>query len=270
MDLQPLARLKMGAAFFTPLSNSVSMPGFTSICAISRIMIGFPLAVGRVKGAALWSALSAVKRDKSSGRWPTPRPAPQRRAAPLRPRVFSAAEEAILLVVARLVADRFKRGQMRERAFDRIAPGDLVGPGLDRRIFGGVDGKQLEIAQPRPRRDVRDGVLAAGNIRPRGQSLFIEVEQFDHLRAVTLGAVVVAGTGELAEMNVLATHRADIGYLEHKPLQGVVAGDRLVRDELPGLLGEVDQNRARLDHRIWLASWPVAIDDRRHFKQRVD
>ena len=31
MDLQPLARLKIGAAFFTPPSNSVSMPGFTSI-----------------------------------------------------------------------------------------------------------------------------------------------------------------------------------------------------------------------------------------------
>src|SRR6185503_4538590 len=48
MDLQPLARLKIGAAFFTPPSNSVSMPGFTSICAISRIMIGFPLAVGNI------------------------------------------------------------------------------------------------------------------------------------------------------------------------------------------------------------------------------
>ena len=38
MDLQPLARLKMAAAFFTPDSNSLSMPGFTSICAISKIM----------------------------------------------------------------------------------------------------------------------------------------------------------------------------------------------------------------------------------------
>jgi hypothetical protein len=33
-----LARLKIGAAFFTPASNSDSMPGLTSICAISVIM----------------------------------------------------------------------------------------------------------------------------------------------------------------------------------------------------------------------------------------
>src|SRR5262245_13493529 len=40
MNLQPLARMKIGAAFFTPASNSASMPGLTSICAISRIMAG--------------------------------------------------------------------------------------------------------------------------------------------------------------------------------------------------------------------------------------
>src|SRR5580693_3864709 len=38
MARQPLARLKIGAALFTPASNSASMPGLTSICAISVIM----------------------------------------------------------------------------------------------------------------------------------------------------------------------------------------------------------------------------------------
>src|SRR5215472_12656935 len=37
---QPLARLKIGRACFTPFSNSASVPGFTSICAISVIMMG--------------------------------------------------------------------------------------------------------------------------------------------------------------------------------------------------------------------------------------
>src|SRR5262245_41062647 len=41
MPLQPLARRKSGAAFCTPASNSFSVPGFTSICAISRNM-AFP------------------------------------------------------------------------------------------------------------------------------------------------------------------------------------------------------------------------------------
>jgi hypothetical protein len=38
MARQPLARLKIGAALLTPLSNSDSMPGLTSIWAISVIM----------------------------------------------------------------------------------------------------------------------------------------------------------------------------------------------------------------------------------------
>ena len=41
MPLQPLARLNSGTAFFTPVSKAVSMPGFTSICAISKIMRAF-------------------------------------------------------------------------------------------------------------------------------------------------------------------------------------------------------------------------------------
>src|SRR5580704_8975644 len=38
MPWQPLARLNNGAAFFTPVSNSASMPGLMSIWAISVIM----------------------------------------------------------------------------------------------------------------------------------------------------------------------------------------------------------------------------------------
>src|ERR1700722_3400360 len=38
MEVQPLARLNRGAALATPASNSASMPGLTSICAISRTM----------------------------------------------------------------------------------------------------------------------------------------------------------------------------------------------------------------------------------------
>jgi len=39
MLLQPLARLNSGTALFTPASKSFSMPGFTSIWAISVIML---------------------------------------------------------------------------------------------------------------------------------------------------------------------------------------------------------------------------------------
>src|ERR1700730_6555025 len=39
---QPLARLKIWTAFFTPFSDSASVPGLTSICAISVIIFTFP------------------------------------------------------------------------------------------------------------------------------------------------------------------------------------------------------------------------------------
>src|SRR5580693_3142607 len=45
MAVQPLARRNTCAALATPASNSASMPGFTSICAISRTMgISLPAA----------------------------------------------------------------------------------------------------------------------------------------------------------------------------------------------------------------------------------
>src|SRR6185436_15570921 len=43
MPVQPFARLNSGAALLTPASNSASIPGFTSICAISRTMATLPV-----------------------------------------------------------------------------------------------------------------------------------------------------------------------------------------------------------------------------------
>src|ERR1700722_3810686 len=79
MPVQPLARLNSGAAFCTPASNSVSMPGLTSICAISRIMgfPFFPLPAGeRVASEA--SRVRAARRFNSSSERPSPHPAPLR------------------------------------------------------------------------------------------------------------------------------------------------------------------------------------------------
>jgi hypothetical protein len=43
-----------------------------------------------------------------------------------------------------------------------------------------------------------------------------------------------------------------------------------MRDELAGLFGEVDQDRARLDHRVRLPAWSVAVDNRGHLQQWID
>ena len=75
MNLQPLARLKIGEAFFTPASNSASMPGFTSICAISSIMVGsLQLFGGGIMGDRLPTARVDNCDDTSKRAQPPQRP----------------------------------------------------------------------------------------------------------------------------------------------------------------------------------------------------
>src|SRR5262249_55920862 len=62
---QPLARRKIGTARFTAFSNFASVPGFTSICAISVIMIG-PLWVYAPIGSQ--PAVPAPARSWRAGR----------------------------------------------------------------------------------------------------------------------------------------------------------------------------------------------------------
>src|SRR5450759_3117749 len=71
MLLQPLARLNSGTALFTPASKSFSMPGLTSIWAISVIMV----AVSDFVGAALCEFGRAPQgRAAACAKSPHPRP----------------------------------------------------------------------------------------------------------------------------------------------------------------------------------------------------
>src|SRR6516225_8439702 len=62
MPWQPLARWNSGAAFFTPASNSASMPGLTSIWAISVITVAPPLGCGSKPSSSERSAKDAEQR----------------------------------------------------------------------------------------------------------------------------------------------------------------------------------------------------------------
>jgi hypothetical protein len=80
-------------------------------------------------------------------------------------------------------------------------------------------------------------------------------------QALRLGDVAVARTlvlvvlaGELVEEAELAEHGADAAHLEHQPLQRLVAPRRILRHELAGLLGQVQQDGARLEQRQRLAA----------------
>src|SRR5437660_1581588 len=65
----------------------------------------------------------------------------------------------------------------------------------------------------------------------------------------------MAATSKSAEVDVLTAHRAKIGDLQDHPLQRFVSSDRLVRYELSGLLGDIDEDRARLDHSLRSRLW---------------
>ena len=65
-------------------------------------------------------------------------------------------------------------------------------------------------------------------------------------------------------MDELSGHWSDPAHLEHQPLDDGVALAHVGRPELSGLLRQVHQDRAGLEHREGLAARAVLIDDCRH------
>jgi hypothetical protein len=65
---------------------------------------------------------------------------------------------------------------------------------------------------------------------------------------------------EIAE---LAEHGADAAHLEEHPLNGFVATCRIGWQELAGLLGEIEQDRARFEQGQRRTTGAVGIDDGR-------
>src|SRR5690606_21966030 len=76
--------------------------------------------------------------------------------------------------------------------------------------------------------------------------------------------VLVFLSFELIEVPDLAEHRTDETHLEHHPLDRVIAASGVLRDEAPALVGEIQQDRARLEQGERLATRPVRVDDRRY------
>ena len=64
----------------------------------------------------------------------------------------------------------------------------------------------------------------------------------------------------------LAEHRTHAAHLHHQPFEHFPSGSPRLRHELPGLLGQIDQNGARLHQTDAL----ILIDDRRDLVVRTD
>src|SRR3977135_330328 len=101
---------------------------------------------------------------------------------------------------------------------------------------------------PRIARHVGDRVVAGDEVAP-GELLVEHAVEAVDLVAVAIDRVGGLVVGVLREVVVLPAHRSAPAQLPKQPLDRVVALARIGRQELAGLLGEVEQDRARLEHR---------------------
>ena len=88
---------------------------------------------------------------------------------------------------------------------------------------------------------------------------------------VRLFQIALLGVRRLArivfgEVVDLAEHRAGAAHLPHQPFDGAIARLAGFRQQLAGLVGEIDQDRAGLHQ----AQAVVAVDDRRDAVVRAD
>jgi hypothetical protein len=73
-------------------------------------------------------------------------------------------------------------------------------------------------------------------------------------------------------MAELAGHRALVADLPEQPLYQLLAAGRVGRREASGLPGEIEQDRARLEHadrRRAIGRRRVVVDDRRYLRVRL-
>src|SRR5580765_2844159 len=174
----------------------------------------------------------------------------------------------------RIVLARRRRvhfGEHLQRALHRRPAVDLVEPGLNLRELAPVDSVPLARAQPREYRDIRDRVVRAREIGDLGEARLHDSVQPPHFLRVAVQRILDALRDDVAaEMVGLPHHRADRSHLEHQPLQGDVFAAVVAREELPRLAREIDQDRARLEHRYRLPARSVAVDDRGYLVVRAD
>src|SRR6202022_318642 len=75
--------------------------------------------------------------------------------------------------------------------------------------------------------------------------------------------------GEFVEEAELAEHRTDPAHLEVQPLDRLVSPRGISREQLSGLLGEILQDRTRLEQAERLSTGSIRIEDRRDLAVRV-
>jgi hypothetical protein len=145
-----------------------------------------------------------------------------------------------------------------------------VEPAPEIGMVGPLHALGVVVARPREGRDVGDRILRAAEIRDSAEPRFEHVVEPEHLGAVAAHRIVVAGRREAGEVDDLAEGRPDPGELDHQPLDDLVAPCRVGGEEAPGLVGEIHQDRARLEHGVGLAARSLVIDDHRNLTVGIE
>src|SRR5690606_23704827 len=119
---------------------------------------------------------------------------------------------------------------------------------------------------PRPVRDIGDRVVS-GEILVLLEAPVEHLEEAPHLTLVPLDRVRDLLRRIAVEDIGLTHHRPDPAHLEHEPLDDQRASLRIARHQLPGLLREIDQDRARFEDDETVL---VVVDDGRDAAVRIE
>ena len=167
-------------------------------------------------------------------------------------------------------------GAERRRSLPRSTPRRTAGRALDRAAPARDVGKRVErLAErlgdqhPRPRGHVGDRIVVA---KEEGAPLEPALEHAEAARVfvgVALPRIGVLALRIIDEMAELPGHRPEAADLPEQPFQHLLPPARLDRREAPRFLGQMQQDRARLEDRQ-RAARHVVIDDRRHVAVGAD
>src|SRR5471032_2515459 len=136
------------------------------------------------------------------------------------------------------------------RAHRRRPLPDALEPCLQRREVGQILALLLMRHYPRIARHVGDAVLVAADVVAAiGQLVIEHAVQTRGLLHISFYGVRQRLRRVLREVVGLSRHRTESAHLPEQPLQRDVAAAQILRDEAAGLVGQVQQDRARFENR---------------------
>src|ERR1700694_4411216 len=250
MSMRP-RRLRIAAAIFATSALSATSTAIASPLPAAFSCFSLPDSVSLLRPEiTTWAPARASSIAPAR---PMPEPPPVTHAT-LPASILGAAKQHFRLLLAEARRLSPALGQHLDAALHRRPRRDAVAPARYVRILVDVHALPFGRAQPRHDGHVGDGVFAA-----RYPLTVFQLFFNNPVKPVGLVLIAVDGVLDLLgcvlqEVVRLPQHRADMPHLEHGPLHHLPAAAQVLRQELAGLGGEVEQHRARLGERERLST----------------